>query len=603
MFFLSMLAILQMLFFPGLIFRALYQPKGKFFFQLSVIVATSMLVNFLVFYPLIYLHWYTRPVVLVIIALEVVALLWLYRRLFRTSLDELGSKLQGWLDDVKAGLTSWFKAESPSLFISILRGLVIAVFLALALSLVLWFFRRLTNNFGTVFNTWDAVLSWNAWAQSWAQGIVPKIHLTYPQLLPINLSLTYLLIGNFQVSVFAKAVMPIFALLTVLTLLELAITEKKYGYLIAVVLVYLLYKKFLSDIITDGYADLPVAFMGWIALIPYLRNEDVLADRKEFILGMILAAAAGLTKQVGLYILAVLPLMAFLNSSLKSKKMFRFVLVVLALGIVAVLPWYLPRGIDVLRGVQSAGVDLYVAHSTSVQNNGSLLMRPVLAMLSLGKYLAFYAFALVALFLLKRRWRLLILLFLLPFSLLWGAVVSYSVRNLSLTFPALAVIVGLAAAVCLDFGWRLLARIKAGKLSAAFLLLVVIAPILYYGFTLSDEAIITKWRDNQSQIFSPEIDEQIYALDFSRDNCHSILTNFPVRFLPGMEDRQVNFSFNDLGMYQKFTADPTICWILVPGSLSIGEVEDDIAAKLANGTYKLLFDTNKWVPYQLIQIR
>jgi len=116
----------------------------------------------------------------------------------------------------------------------------------LAVSLLFWFLRRLTNNFGSVFNTWDAVVSWNSWAQIWAQGKIPDVQLTYPQLLPLNLSLTYLLTGNYELSFFAKAVMPIFALLTVLTIAELALEQKQYGYLIAVSVTYLLYKKVLG---------------------------------------------------------------------------------------------------------------------------------------------------------------------------------------------------------------------------------------------------------------------------------------------------------------------------------------------------------------------
>ena len=80
--------------------------------------------------------------------------------------------------------------------------------------------------------------------------------------------------------------------LSLLTLLELAFSEKKYGYLIGVTLVYLLYKHFLYEYLSEGYADIPVAFMALTALVPYFRNEDLLADKKDFILTVILAAAA-----------------------------------------------------------------------------------------------------------------------------------------------------------------------------------------------------------------------------------------------------------------------------------------------------------------------
>jgi hypothetical protein len=602
MFFLGILAIFQILFFPGLIFRAIYHPKGKFFFQCSVVVTISMLVNFLLFYTMVFLHIYTRTAVFIVIGFEVVALLWLYRGMFRTRLDDLAGRLRLFGEEVKESAAAWFKSDEKSPAVRLLRSLGIALILALALVLAFWFLERIWKNAGSVFNSWDSVVSWNAWAEVWAQNMVPKVHLTYPQLLPINLSLTYILIGNYQVSLFAKAVMPIFALLTALTILELAFTEKKYGYLIAVGLIFILYKHFLGEFISEGYADIPVAFMAFIALVPYLRNEDLLADKKEFILSIVLAAAAGLMKQVGLYMLVLLPLMAYLNSRAKSKKLVSFALIVLAGGVLLVLPWYLPRGIDVLQGIKGSGLDTYLTHSSQVQNTSNPFLRPVLAMFSLGKYALLYVFSLAAIPLLQRRWRWLIVLFLIPFTLLWGVIASYSTRNLSLTFPVLALVCGLGLQVVLDWVCRMLDRIKLGRLSAAFLILLALAPIVFYGIKLNDAAVIARWEKKQSQIFSPSLNEQLYALQFT-GGCNSIVTNYPLNVLPGLEGHQINSYLNDYPSYQKYIADPSVCWLLVPGDSVTKEIRQDIKAKLADGTYTLLYDTKEWVPYQLIKIR
>jgi hypothetical protein len=603
MFFLGILAVFQILFFPGLIFRALYHPRGKFFFQLSVVIAISMLFNFLIFYAMILLHIYTRTAVLIIIGLEILALLWLYRSIFSTSLDDLAHSIRDEIDKVKQSFQSWFSIENSSPAITVLRGLVIVVFLVLALSLTYWFFRRLPNNFGSVFNSWDSVVSWNAWAETWAQGQTPRIHLTYPQLLPINLSVTYVLIGNTHIDLFAKAIMPLFALLIVLTLLEMAHGEKKYGYLIAVVIFYLLCKKFLLEYLTEGYTDLPVAFMGWIAMIPFIRNKDILADKKEFILGMIITAAASLTKQVGLYLLLILPVISYINTKNKSRKQFWFCLIVLVLAGLVTFTWYLPLGIDILQGNQSLGIDRYVNHANNVLDTTSLWLRPVYAMLTLGKYLAVFAFSAVAAIFLDRRWRLIILFYIIPFTLLWGIIASYSERNLAMVFPFWAAASGLGIAFCLDWGWGLLSKIKTGKLGTVFLILLVLAPFVYFGLKLDDDTLTAKWRDTKSQIFSPSINEQLYALDYSKPGCKTILTNYPVAFLPGLEDRQITFLYTDYGMYLKYIADPSICWMLVPGNFALDEVKQDIDAKLANGTYTLIYDEDQWVPYQLIQIR
>ena len=603
MYFWGVLAIFQILFFPGLIFRSLYKPKGGFFFQLSVVAATSMLANFLLFYPLASFHLYTKTVVLVVIGLELAALIWLYRGIFRTRLDDVSENIRQWASRVVENVLEMFKGEKYSPTLRVLRGIFLLGFLGLALSLLFWFFRRLTNNFGSVFNTWDAVVSWNAWAQAWAQGIIPRVHFTYPQLLPINWSLTYLLTGNYEICLFAKAIMPLFALLTVLTIFELAYEKKEYAYLIAVAVVYLLYKKFLGEYIADGYADVPVAFMAWIALIPYLRNDDLLQDKKEFILSMILAAAAGVTKQVGLYILALIPLIAFLQTKHKSKKLAGYCLIVLGLAVVLVLPWYLPRLISVLQGNIDIGLSAYVSHSSNVFDTTSLVKKTGLAFLGLGKYVILYALLLPAIFMLRKKYWPLIVFYLIPFSILWGMFISYDTRTLSMTFPLLAVITGLVVAVCVEFCCRLFTKLKLGRLGAAFLVLLILLPVLYFGLRWNDEKLTALYEENQSEIFSAKINEQLYALDFSRGDCQSILTNYPVSFLPGMKERQINFYFTDFGMYEKYAADPTICYMLVPGSAALDTVKQDIAQKVENGTYQLLFTTDDWVPYQLIQIR
>jgi hypothetical protein len=119
---------------------------------------------------------------------------------------------------------------------------------------------------------------------------------------------------------------------------------------------------------------------------------------------------------------------------------------------------------------------------------------------------------------------------------------------------------------------------------------------------LDDQSIIKSWTEAQKQIFSPEINEQLYALDRSDPSCKKIITNYPIQFLPGFETMQVNSYFNDYGVYKKLVSDPEVCWMLVPGSTQ-QDVENEIDQNLTNGTYQLLFTTTKWVPYRLIKVR
>ncbi len=602
MFINGILAILQILFLPGLIFLKLFKPKGGFFYQLSVVVAISMLANATIIYPLVYLHLYTKTFVLVWMLLEVLALVWLYRGIFKLNFDQVGQAINTYASELWNQMHNLFQSERSSAAVRFLRNCMIALFGGLAIYLIFWFVRSFTSNIGSVFTNWDAVVSWNAWGQTWAQNQIPSVHLTYPQLLPLNLSLTYVLIGNYEVSLFAKAIMPIFALLTVLMVFEMALEKKQYGYLIAVVLIYLTYKKFMGDYITDGYADIPVAFMAIAALIPYLRNEDFLQDQKEVILSILLAAAAALTKQVGLFILVLLPILGLINSKTKSHRQTRQMLIWFGLGILLILPWYLPVGINALNDFSQLGFSKYIAHSSQEFDSDTPLIRLGGAVLSLGKYLALYIFLLPAFFVVKRRFKLLIPFFLIPFLILWGIVASYSARNLSITFATLAIICGLGLETLLEYGFRWLDHIKAGRLGAIFLLLLVIVPIGYFAWKLDDKKLIQTWADAQGQIFSPQLNDQIFALDRSNPDCKKILTNYPVDFLPGFRGVQQLFTFNDFDLYKQYINDPGVCWMLVPNGID-ANVMDAIEQNLKNGTYELLYTAKNWFGYRLIKMR
>lgn len=602
MFLLGILAIFQMLLLPGLIFVSLYKPNGGFFYRTSVTVAISMLFNTTVNYFLSLLNIYVRNVIFGLIILEVLLLVWVNRKSFKQTLDDIFVKINGYFLNIAQKISDLFSSDLNSSTLVVVRSVNIVIFGGFAISLVFWFLKRLTNNIGTVFNTWDAVMSWNTWAITWARGLMPNVQLTYPQLLPLNLSLTYLLMNNFQVVLFAKAIMPIFALLTVLTVFELAIEEKRYGYFLAVVLVYLLYKNFLGEYIADGYADIPVAFMALTALVPYLRNETLSANRKDYVLSILIAAAAGLTKQVGLFVLILLPVFILLSEKGIDKKTVGRLFAWCGVGILLVLPWYLPIGLQVVNNFAKSGFAHYISHSTQVQGTSSPIVRVFEAITGLEKYAALYLFLIPTWFLLNKKQRLLSGLFVLPFTILWAVVASYSERNLSITFVFVAILCGLAVENIFEILFRWFDRIKFGRILGLSLIVLLVVPLGYFAWKNSDEKLINLWKTEQSQIFSPEINDALYGMDRSDPSCKKIITNYPVRFLPGLEEMQTNSYFDDYEFYETLINKTEICWILVP-NYSNKQITDEINNKLASGEYQLLFSSDNWVPYRLIKIK
>lgn len=602
MFLLGILAIFQMLLLPGLIFVSLYKPNGGFFYRTSVTVAISLLFNATVNYFLSLLNIYVRSVMFGLIILEVLVLVWVNRKSFKDTLDDIFVKINGYFSNIAQKISDLFISDLNSSTLIVVRNVIIVVFGGFAISLVFWFLKRLTNNIGTVFNTWDAVVSWNAWAMTWAQNLTPNVHLTYPQLLPLNLSITYLLMNNFQVALFAKAIMPIFALLTVLTVFELAIEEKRFGYFLAVILVYLLYKNFLGEYIADGYADIPVAFMAFIAMVPFLRNENLAINHKDYIISILIAAGAGLTKQVGLFVLFLLPILTLLSEKGIERKTVRNLLLWFGFGVLLVLPWYLPTGLQVINDFTKSGFAHYISHSTQVQGASSPVIRIFEAISGLGKYSILYIFIIPSLLLVNKKQRLFSVLFILPFTILWAIVASYSERNLSITFVFVAIICGLAVERLVELLFKWFDKINVGRLLSIILLVLLVVPIGYFAWKNSDEKLINLWKDEQSKIFSPEINNALYSMDRSEPDCKKIITNYPIRYLPGFEDWQIDSYFDDYQYYEKLVSNESVCWLLVPG-YSIKQITEEIDKRISTGDYQLLFSSDNWVPYRLIKIK
>ena len=142
---------------------------------------------------------------------------------------------------------------------------------ALGLLGVAWVINLILRNLGGVFNTWDAILSWNRWATAWASGVLPADTGYYPQLLPANWSLTYVLIGNPSIQIFARSLGPLFLFFILLLFLDLGFRSRSYGVLLGAFFTWIIFRGYLSEFIADGYADLPAAFLGFLSVMLLLN--------------------------------------------------------------------------------------------------------------------------------------------------------------------------------------------------------------------------------------------------------------------------------------------------------------------------------------------
>ena len=84
-----------------------------------------------------------------------------------------------------------------------------------------------------IFAYWDSALSWNSWAVNWFSGVIPHGTAEYPQAVPLNWALAYLIIGE-TIQFVPKLTISLFPLLTVLFFFEYGIRRKNPAMLMAV---------------------------------------------------------------------------------------------------------------------------------------------------------------------------------------------------------------------------------------------------------------------------------------------------------------------------------------------------------------------------------
>jgi hypothetical protein len=150
------------------------------------------------------------------------------------------------------------------------------------------------------------VANWDRWATEWAHNRFPTQSSIYPQLLPTNGSISYVLIGSPEVKMFSKATTPIFSILTILLFLSLAVRRRNVSYLWGGSAFGFLVVRYTGVIFpTYGYADLPVAFFGFLTFYCVCRSDGP-PLREEVFAGLMASFGGLLTKQGAIYVLAAM---------------------------------------------------------------------------------------------------------------------------------------------------------------------------------------------------------------------------------------------------------------------------------------------------------
>lgn len=608
LFVLGMIGVFQMVILPGMLVLKAARFRGNVIQTVTLCFSTSLLANYLLVSGLCLLRIYHPWVVLGICMVEAGLALWLYYADLKTP---LGEAIQSGWDTLSASLKSYnwnLRGENESeTLLNVGRFLVFSIAFLLALDSLLWAWQIFWKNLGSVFGTWDAVISWNRWAVEWARGAMPDGVQYYPQLLPANWSLIYVILQNSSIQLFAKSIAPLFFMFTLLLHFDLGWENKSLGLLLGVTITRYLEKRFLGEFIADGYADIPVAFLGLMGVYLLLKapqEPDLNHYRRILWFSATVTAAAAVTKQVGLFLLLVWPVLAYfiVNSAhiLSDRKTkIKEILFPFFASLLVALPFYISRYLAIAQGLDTSNVgyltsDIY--HGTGIWERGMAAFR------ALDIYAYLFLLVIVTFWLVKPAYRWLTALVVIPFGLVWAFLFSYDTRNIALVLPLLGLVSGVGVESSVEFGLKILRWLRFERLRSGLVWVTILLAIFGAGLFFSDVKINARQVDLQKQIFAPQLNAALYEYIQAHGLEGQILTNYPINFLPGLEGKQSSFWYDDVAVFKSVQKQSQIGYLLIPSNPA-PEIAEIVERKLANGEYKFIFEnTDGGYRYRFIRI-
>ena len=530
MFILGSAAVIQAVFLPGFLLLRWIRTGDGFLKTLVYSFALSLALNHVLVFVLALLRWYTPFTMYSIFGTELILVALLC---WRDRSRPLTDVLRGDADRFQILLED-FNNQPPAARFVLRLGLVCS------LVVVSLCFFEVAYSAATVFNQWDAVVSYNRWASIWGRNEIPPYTDGYPQLLPIAYSITYVFLRSTEVQFFAKALPALFPLMMLLASLDLALRQKDATYLFGTAFASLLLFILLKSLMFSGYADAPVASLAFISFCILMEAGRYQARdmrlRHWLIAGLTMGACAS-TKTPGLIPVLALPvLFAALGCVKGDRSAFRIPVAHIAVALLAMLvialPWQAYRHDSSQLGINMFGP--IHQERTYVQR---LLHAISLLQQALGPVkLLFVAVATVLAALFDRRWRWVFVGLILPPVLAWGLWASYDVRNLSVAIP----FIGLASAGGVILVVARLAphiqrtgmanRFTIGACAVSLACLIIATDVL-----LPSEEISRAQLEQQRLIGDPYLNSLLYWYQSNKGFSGVILTNYEfLGHLPGL---------------------------------------------------------------------
>jgi hypothetical protein len=418
----GVVGIIQACFLPGVFLAGLFMRGAHWFIFIPVAFCLSLLSNYILVMLLVILGFYTKSTMLTIVCIEFVTILYLYKKGKPSNLSYKES----------------LKDTPRTLF-----DLLVQCFLFVAVAWSFWIFFK---SLGNVFTGWDAVVSWNRWAASWGNNKLPVLVWNYPQLLPILMSIPYVLMKRVDIELFSYAINALFLPVSFIYLYSLKLCPPvRLGAIGCLVAVYFFIKK-IGVFQSIGHADIPIMLLALSSLISMLHWKHSGYKLHFLAISIAFACLSSLTKQAGLFLILMIHI--YLIAEVKGKSTVvpakQFILL-LASSLIIVAPWY----IYVRYNIQYNGWDSEIKYVTQgIHQSRTYLERIVYAF---GHWRELGVCALLsALCLLWKEIRAFAFIG-VSYYLVWALFFSYDLRNVALALPFIGLSIGFLVEKCLHF--------------------------------------------------------------------------------------------------------------------------------------------------------
>lgn len=536
------LSFLQICIIPGLIIWLLTNRKPdsvKLLLMPAIVFALSLLVNYVMAVLLASFNIYTKTSLIILIAIEAIIITSILFFLkgnynFRTAFTGIISDLK----ETKTGKERIDQIASKGSLLMLVALIIVMI-----------------SNAGKVFDTWDAIFSWNIWALDFFNNKLPLSTYHYPQLIPANWSVAYVLCG-YPFQMVPKFIMHLFLILIIYSFIALGLANKKPALIYSVFFIVLGLNKLYW---TDGFADVPVAFfsaMTFACLMMIGEGKDAGFPYKYILISILIACGAALTKQAGIFVAVSCPAMLWIVTRRSIEwnipKMLKTGLIFIAAFVVLVLSYYLWAEALIKKGMAESEIPWV---TNGIYEGASLSARFKHACILFTKVFNVRTISLIGiiLFVLSFRnatIRLLNIFFVIPYFIIWSLFFSYDLRNAAVLIPVFSVSIGYGIDLMLNYADstkkidRYILTDYTGKIIRVVIAAVFIAGILMADRKVTSEQLIES-QNSQIKLFGKkEVNNLLYQYNEKYGIEKSIVSDYVfLGIMPGFEKK---FIYDDL---------------------------------------------------------